>query len=57
MLTWAILSTFLLGCLLVFIALLESLAEVDMHMLFVLVQGELHTVDLLLGHTGLVLTV
>jgi hypothetical protein len=55
MLTWAILRTFL-GCLLVFIALLGSLAEVDILMLFMLVEGELHTVDFLLGHTASVLT-
>jgi hypothetical protein len=52
MLTWAIcLSTFL-GCLLVFIALLGNLAEVDMlmlFMLFMLVQVELHTVNFLLS--------
>jgi hypothetical protein len=40
------------GCLLVFIALLGSLAEVDILMLFMFVQGELHTVDFLLGHTA-----
>jgi hypothetical protein len=40
MLTWAIFSNFL-GCLIVFVALLGSLAEVDMLVLFMLVQGEL----------------
>jgi hypothetical protein len=41
----------------VFIALLGSLAEVDMLRLFVIVQGELNTVDILLEHTASVLTV
>ena len=45
------------GCLLVFIALLGSLAEVDMLMLFMLVQGELNRVNFLLGYTTSVLTV
>ena len=43
MLTWANLSTFLPGWLLVFIALLGSLAAVDVLMFFMLVQGELHS--------------
>jgi hypothetical protein len=58
-LTWAIFSTFL-GCLIVFDALLGSLSEVDLLMLFTLeliVQGELHKVVFLLLHTALVLTV
>jgi hypothetical protein len=41
----------------VFIALMGSLAEVDMLMLFMLVEGELHTMDFMLGHTDSVLTV
>jgi hypothetical protein len=56
MLTWAIFNTFL-GCLIVFLALLGSFVEVDMLGLFLLVQGEMHTVDFLLGHTASVLTV
>jgi hypothetical protein len=32
-------------------------SEVDMLRLLMLLQGELHTVDFLLGHTGSVLTV
>ena len=49
-----------LGCLIVFKALLGSLSEVDLLMLLILeliVQGELHKVFFLLGHTALVLTV
>ena len=56
LLTWAICRN-VLGCLIVFIALLGSLAEVDMLMLFMLVQGELHTVGFLLVHTASVLIV
>ena len=44
MLTWAIFRTFLLGCLLGFIPLLGSFEEVEMLMLFMLEQGELHTI-------------
>ena len=57
MVTWAIVSTYHLGCVLAFIALLGSLAKVDILWLSLLVQGELHTVDFLLGHTTSVLTV
>jgi hypothetical protein len=56
MLTWAICNTFL-GILITFLALLGGLAEVDMHRLFMLVQGELHTVDFLLWHTTSMLTI
>ena len=56
-LPWVILSTFLLESLLGFIALLGSLVAVDVLVFFMLVKGELLTVDFLLGHTGSVLTV
>ena len=49
-----------MGSLIVFNALLRSLSEVDMLMLFILeliVQGELHKVGFLLVHTAAVLTV
>ena len=45
---WAILSTFH-GCLFS----LGSFAELDILMLFMFVQGELHTVDFLLGHNAM----
>ena len=56
---WAVFSTFL-ECLIVFIALLGSLAEVDILMLFLfelIVQAELQPLDFLLGHTASVPTV
>ena len=59
MLMWAILSTFL-QCLIYLIALLGSLSEADMNILFLfelIVQRVLHTVNFLLGHTASVLTV
>ena len=40
-----------------FYCLLGSLAGINILTLFMLVQGELHTVDFLLGHTVSVLTV